>query len=943
MFEIGQWLYLKSLKTDCRVIGIDPSWDRVQYEVFLPSDGSVRIVAEDEVTALSEIHDIKLEPHRISYICAATKINQLFTDFAEKKSIVAPARASVLPLPHQIEALKKVMGSNPVRFLLADEVGLGKTIEAGLVIEEMKLRYQIGRILVLVPKSLASQWVSEMKIHFSEDFKLINGNDIEPLDRLFVSEGGAWKQFNQVIVTHGSVKPITRRRGWSMEKVDEYNSQRLGNLLKAGWDLIIVDEAHRFGGSTEQVARYKLGKSLSENTPNLLLLSATPHQGKSDAFFRLMNILDERAFPEENSISKDTVAPFLVRTEKRMAIDSDGRKLFKDRATALVPVSWGTAHTEHQLLYEQVSEYARNGYNKALKNKKPQMGFLMVLLQRLVSSSTAAIRNTLERRLSVLHEMEDSENQQGDIFTAEDMAEMTGEEQQEILIESNSGVLSETADVESLLDLARRCENTIDDAKAIALLNLVSRLMEEEDDYGLKVLIFTEFVATQDMLATLLEKRNFKVQRINGSMSADDRNKAMDHFREDSNFLISTDAGGEGLNLQFSHVVINYDLPWNPMKIEQRIGRVDRIGQSQTVRVFNLLLDSSVEYRIRQVLEYKLKVVAEELGIDKTDDVLESTDNGNTIEKALTESIMNPKAAEKFINRAVDEIKAESKEEMEIAGLLSAASSVPDKDSVKEFKDNPLPFLTERMVSQFVLSRGGEATRNKGKWIFRTTDGQVFRNIVFDSNEQGVYKSTKDSEVSGILSTIPVFHRDNPIPEVFIEGLPDGLCGTWGLFCLGVRNGLSDIKKEYLQLDGMSRFYFPVFLSSDGRVYKPTASRIWDIIQKTDIAVTGYDDPAASRRKYDDVHSAALQVAKEYYDGYLIKQETMVNRERQRLASFDIYQENNITKTGLQNIRQFRQQKLSLYNEAVDNEIKAYLDNRPNLQCFIVISIGGQG
>jgi hypothetical protein len=150
------------------------------------------------------------------------------------------------------------------------------------------------------------------------------------------------------------------------------------------------------------------------------------------------------------------------------------------------------------------------------------------------------------------------------------------------------------------------------------------------------------------------------------------------------------------------------------------------------------------------------------------------------------------------------------------------------------------------------------------------------------------------------------------------------------------------MKKEYLQLDGLNKFYFPVFLSSEGRIFKPTASRIWDIIQKSEIIVTDYCDIATSKKKYDDVHAAALQVAKEYYDGYLIKQETLVNRERQRLASFDIYQENSITKTGLQNIRQFRQQKLSLYNEAVDNEIRAYTDNHPNLQCFIMVSIGGQ-
>ena len=939
MYSVGQWLYLKTLQQDCLIVSVSSLWERNQYEVFIPEINSTKCVVEEELQPISESQDISLEPHKLSYTCAAVKIKQLFTDFAEKKAIVSPARSEVIPLPHQIEALKKVMGANPIRFLLADEVGLGKTIEAGLVIEEMKLRYNIKRILIVVPKGLSLQWVSEMKLHFSEDFKLINGNEIEPLDRLFVSEGGAWKQFNQVIITHDSVKPLTHRRGWTKEKIDSYNTQRLGNLLKAGWDLIIVDEAHRFGGTTEQVARYKLGKSLSDSAPNLLLLSATPHQGKSDAFYRLMNILDERAFPEEESISKESVSPFLVRTEKRRAIDANGERLFKDRITTTLPVGWGSNHNNHQLLYEQVSEYARNGYNKAIKSKKPQMSFLMILLQRLVSSSTSAIRNTLERRLCVLKNLSKEDTLQNNLPTLDDLEEMNGEEQQEALIESTSGVLSEISEVEDLLELAKQCENSLDDAKTIAFINLVASLMDEEKDYNLKILVFTEFVATQEMLAQKLEKRNFAVERINGSMSSDDRKDAMKRFEEASNFLISTDAGGEGLNLQFAHIVINYDLPWNPMKIEQRIGRVDRIGQQKTVRVFNMLLDSSVEFRIRQVIEEKLKIVAEELGIDKTSDVLESSNNGNTFEKALSDSIMNPESADKFVNLAVSEIKTEIKSEQKMADLLSSSSGEPNKESIKEVTENPLSTVTERMVSQFVLSKGGYAEKKNGKWAFRLSDGKSQKDVCFDPHVKGVYKSTKDSEISSILDSVPVFRKGMRVPKVTMPGLPAGVVGTWGLFCLEIRNGLTDIHKEYLQLEEESKYYFPVFLSSSGKVFKPTATRIWDLINKSEVIVSEYLSDENSLHIHNQIEETAMQIAKELLEDYQVKQEMLVNKERQRLVNYNIYQENSISKTGLANVKQFRQHKLSLYNDSIDGEIKAYKNDKPELKCYAVISM----
>ena len=179
-------------------------------------------------------------------------------------------------------------------------------------------------------------------------------------------------------------------KGWSQDRVDAFNKDRILHLAGAGWDLIIIDESHRVAGSSETVGRHAMARLLAEASPYLLLLSATPHQGKTDAFHRLMSLLDAEAFPDESSVTRDRVAPYVVRTEKRQAITNDGQPLFKPRLTKLVGVSW-EGHDAQKALYEAVTEYVREGYNQAMREKKTHLGFLMVLMQRLVSSSTRAI------------------------------------------------------------------------------------------------------------------------------------------------------------------------------------------------------------------------------------------------------------------------------------------------------------------------------------------------------------------------------------------------------------------------------------------------------------------------------------------------------------------------------------------------------------------------
>ena len=316
------------------------------------------------------------------------------------------------------------------------------------------------------------------------------------------------------------------------------------------------------------MARYKLGQLLSGACPYLLLLTATPHNGKTEPFLRLVRLLDEKAFPNMKAVVKEQVAPYVIRTEKREAIDNNGNKLFKQRNTHVVNLTWDERHSMQRELYAMVSEYVSRNYNKAMRARGKNMWivFLLIMMQRLVSSSTHAIRESMERRVRIL---------QDQAFRYESMseaefAELELEESMEDVIQAMSlNIKEEIAELNQIIAVAQQAEYQYLDVKIEPLLSIVEDIHSADPDR--KMIIFTEFVATQAYLSRLLEGKGFTTSLLNGSMSIEDRNLVLAEFRDQTNILISTDAGGEGLNLQFANVVINYDLPWNPMKIEQRI------------------------------------------------------------------------------------------------------------------------------------------------------------------------------------------------------------------------------------------------------------------------------------------------------------------------------------------------------------------------------------
>ena len=951
------WQYSTVHNSACKVIEEQTLWGQTVCRVWLPNQDAVVRLPRSALRPLNADLQPEIEAGRIAYVVAAAKVAEVLegsTSATDGHILLAPMESNVIPLPHQILALSRAISGDRVRYLLADEVGLGKTIEAGLVMRELKLRGLVRRTLVVSPKGIATQWVAEMQTHFNEHFQLVLGEDISTLQRLSPGvhhRSSAWSMFDQIIVSLDSVKPMDKRRGWTAERVAEYNRSRFEDLITAGWDLVVVDEAHRLGGSTDQVARYKLGKGLAEATPYVLLLSATPHQGKTDAFHRLMNLLDDDAFPDMESVSRDRVAPYVIRTEKRKAIDADGKPLFKPRRTQMALVAWESRHHLQQLLYEAVTDYVREGYNQALREKKRHIGFLMILMQRLVVSSTRAIRTTLERRLAALKDGEQQaslrlaelENGGDGLENFDEFYDMDGQELLDELLKSHvSALQSEGCHVETLLDAAVRCEQAGPDAKAEALIGWIYQLQAEENEPDLKVLIFTEFVPTQEMLKEFLEARGISVVTLNGSMDMEERKEAQDAFRKSHRVLVSTDAGGEGLNLQFAHVIINFDIPWNPMRLEQRIGRVDRIGQPKTVKAINFVFENSVEFRVREVLELKLSVIFDEFGIDKTGDVLDSAQAGELFEDVFASAILNPDGIETSVEHTIARIRDEIQQVRESSAIYGI-SEEPDVQSAERLRSHPLPHWVERMTVGYLNSHGGAASRKRSWWDLNWPDGQEHRKAVFSAREADRLTDTtllnlENSRVRGLALNLPQVAAGQPLPCVTVSELPASITGFWGLFEIRLQAGMHQ-QTQLLRIPMVRRGYVSVFLSEEGKLFLPTARHIWDVLQTAEAQVHATLEQYESISAYARLQEAAEQAGQELFDALQQAHLAAVVREEERgIVSF-ASRRKAIERVGLPEVRQFRLSRCDADESEWRHELQSARQIVPEIRPLLMLRI----
>ena len=859
MIAVGDFVFDTIEKANVQVLEKIEAWGYTSYKVFNPATGRVYKANEEQLSSSGST--MQYDENYLRYVTLLSKIkNETAGGF------LSSLASGIIPLPHQLHVLNRAMETNNIRYILADEVGLGKTIEAGMIIRELKSRGLVSRILVVCPTGLVTQWASEMQEKFHEKFQVILPSDYDTIRRLTNSDD-VYGQFDQVISPMDSIKPIEKHAGWSEEKVEKYNEERIYSIINSGWDLIIIDEAHRVAGSSGEVARYKLGNLLAQASPYLLLLSATPHNGKTEPFLRLIRLLDADAFPNAKSIVREQVAPFLIRTEKREAIDNNGNLLFKNRITHLVTISWDERNNLQRELYEMVSSYVAKTYNKALRNRKKNMCliFLLIIMQRMVTSSTAAIRQSLERRLNVLLEQRTCVGN----LREEDLDELNIEDGVEDALEAISLDMElEIEELKQIISLAKQAQFQNQDAKVEPLLNEIDAILSE--DRTQKVIIFTEFVATQTYLQELLVNRGYTVTILNGGMSIDERNAAMQEFKTSTSIFISTDAGGEGLNLQFANIIINYDLPWNPMKIEQRCGRVDRIGQQRDVHIYNFIVGETVENRVREVLEEKLSVILKEMGVDKYSDVLDSEVAECDFTDVYMRSIGHTSQVEKNLYPVEEEMKQQ----------LTNAQKY--KDVIREEKDLTKLVGTE---SNFDVD---SALRTMLTYYecWQGHDPRLIDRI-----------SIADEEITQHLKTELVQDRTAPLMSIQIDNFPneDGYFMLWEL---------SISEKE------SGKRILPIFVNS-AMILRPMAGkRIMDVFLDGNSKLRVSSAPNVDAEIYSKLEKSCMDFA---YDTFVeLKEKQMQQNEesfKKYMYALELRQE-AAEHIGIENIRRSRLQKL---------------------------------
>ena len=859
MISVGDFVFDTIEKANVQVLEKIEAWGYISYKVFNPATGRVYKANEEQLS--SSGNTMQYDENYLRYVTLLSKIkNETAGGF------LSSLASGIIPLPHQLHVLNRAMETNNIRYILADEVGLGKTIEAGMIIRELKSRGLVSRILVVCPTGLVTQWASEMQEKFHEKFQVILPSDYDTIRRL-TDNDDVYGQFDQVISPMDSIKPIEKHAGWSEEKVEKYNEERIYSIINSGWDLIIIDEAHRVAGSSSEVARYKLGNLLAQASPYLLLLSATPHNGKTEPFLRLIRLLDADAFPNAKSIVREQVAPFLIRTEKREAIDNNGNLLFKNRIMHLVTISWDDRNNLQRELYEMVSSYVAKTYNKALRNRKKNMCliFLLIIMQRMVTSSTAAIRQSLERRLNVLLEQRTCVGN----LREEDLDELNIEDGVEDALEAISLDMElEIEELKQIISLAKQAQFQNQDAKVEPLLNEIDAILSE--DRTQKVIIFTEFVATQTYLQELLVNRDYTVTILNGGMSIDERNAAMQEFKTSTSIFISTDAGGEGLNLQFANIIINYDLPWNPMKIEQRCGRVDRIGQQRDVHIYNFIVGETVENRVREVLEEKLSVILKEMGVDKYSDVLDS----EVAECDFTDVYMRSIGHASQVEKNLYPVEAEMKQQLTNAQKY--------KDVIREEKDLTKLVGTE---SNFDVD---SALRTMLTYYecWQGHDPRLIDRI-----------SIADEEITQHLKTELVQDRTAPLMSIQI----DNFLNEEGYFMLWE---LSISEKE------SGKRILPIFVNRAMLLRPMAGKRIMDVFLDENSKLRVSSAPNVDAEIYSKLEKSCMDFA---YDTFVeLKEKQMQQNEesfKKYMYALELRQE-AAEHIGIENIRRSRLQKL---------------------------------
>ncbi len=751
--QIGQRIFLPGhfdgpvVLEDARPLGSD---DSAGYEcrVRLP-DGSLEeaVISAEEVAAVlgkasgEAKAETPVDAEKLRLLIESARIRLAYAHDQQ----FAVSLSGIRTLPHQIEAVYQAMLPQPrLRFLLADDPGAGKTIMAGLLVKELKLREAIERILILCPAPLTIQWQDEMLRWFGEPFDII----FSAVDQQQLTN--PWQRSSQIIASIDYAKQEdVRERVWQQR-----------------WDLVIIDEAHKCsartasGGQNREpkvatTKRYDLASCLTSQADHVLLLTATPHHGDEDKFAHFLRLIDPDLFPEPHRLGKQATAirkdvfrlgkdsPWSLRRLKEDLKDADGKRLFPDRHTKTVTFC---LNSDEYTLYKSVTAYINEFIPQQTGQRRSSAALTRTVLQRRLVSSTCAIHESIKRRLKkqevLLEELEGLTPAQrakrltalqGRLPDAEQDEDDLDDAVRDQLVDEYTAALeleqlrAEISTLKELVEQARRVRENANDSKLAALKKCLgeAQFLELKDGRG-KLLIFTEHRDTLGYVRDHLERWGYSTCEIHGGMNPHERKRAQEVFRTGAQVCIATEAAGEGINLQFCHLMINYDMPWNPTRLEQRLGRIHRIGQDRDVYAFNFVATDSedgqpiVEGRILHRLLEKLDQMNEALEgrvFDVIGEVLSLNDVN--LPDMLRDAAYDPRRLDEYLDQ-IDRIDpAKLKEYEEATGIALARSHV----DFSAFQRHNLEVEERRLMPRYVEAHFVAAARDVGLRVEPRADG----------------------------------------------------------------------------------------------------------------------------------------------------------------------------------------------------------------------------
>ncbi|WP_026369953.1 helicase-related protein [Kallotenue papyrolyticum] len=698
--RLGQELLYRDAETRLMIVEDSQPWS------FEADGGLLRLVAEAKRIRLAYLFDPRLAVHT----------------------------SQIEPLPHQITAVYgEMLPRQPLRFLLADDPGAGKTIMAGLLIKELMLRGDVQRCLIVCPGSLVEQWQDELQRRFHLPFEILTN------DKLETARTGNWFTETPLVICR-------------LDRLSRDEDVQL-KLEQVDWDLVICDEAHKMsasynGGEIRYTKRYRLGQRLARQTRHLLLLTATPHNGKEEDFQLFMQLLDPDRFEGRYRAGVHTVdvSDLMRRLVKEQLVRFDGRPLFPERRAATLAYALSPAE---MALYDDVTAYVRHEWDRAEKLAQPErrgtVGFALTALQRRLASSPAAIhaslrrrRERLEQRLAEAQQRRETLLDEREVLVAdtetdlwetlEDAPPDEVERQEEELVDRATAattIAELAAEIDSLRDLEAAALQVLrsgEDRKWTQLSDLLQNAGEMFDAQGQrrKLVIFTEHRDTlrylEQRISTLLGRPE-AVVTIHGGMRRDERRRAQEEFTQNPEvrILIATDAAGEGINLQRAHLMVNYDLPWNPNRLEQRFGRIHRIGQTEVCHLWNLVAANTREGEVYYRLLRKLEAERAALGGQVFDVLGRLSFDHRPLRELLIEAIRYGERPE--VRRRLEQVVDASLDTERLRALLqerALAHDALDAAVVQQVREEMERAEARRLQPHFIAAFFLEAFRQLG-------------------------------------------------------------------------------------------------------------------------------------------------------------------------------------------------------------------------------------